>query len=129
MQKGFVVLLIYAVLITIGLVVAVIYIVGLFSSNNDLVERLETAERNISGAREAERNALARVDAIERRNAELEKAGTELAEEVRKIVTGFQGWENRYRRIAEILDRSREFFGERAAIVKRIEEENHLTAN
>lgn len=127
MSKGFIVLLIYAIVITAGLVVSIVILAGLFSNNNDLIQRLDEAERNIRNARQAEQRANERVDAIERRNAELEKTGDELASEVRKIITGFQGWENRYRRIKEILDRYRELSKERRGIFERIEKENNIS--
>ena len=122
MQKGFIVLLIYAVLITIGLVVAIIYIVGLFSSNNDLIRELAENKRLRDEARKAELVA-------EQRSSELEaqlKAALGTSGEIAGTASGIS---LNQRRIESGVRESAAELGGLRELLTRIGEENNLTAN
>jgi hypothetical protein len=122
MQKGFIVLLIYAVLITIGFVVAVVYIAGLFSSNNDLIRELAENKQLRDEARKAELIA-------EQRNSELEaqlKAALGTSGEIAGTASGIS---LNQRRIESGVRESAAELGGLRNLLTRIGEENNLTAN
>jgi hypothetical protein len=122
MQKGFVVLLIYAVLITIGFVVAVVYIAGLFSSHNDLIRELAENKQLRDEARKAELVA-------EQRNSELEaqlKVALGTSGEIAGTASGIS---LNQRRIESGVRESAAELGGLRDILARIGKENNLTAN